>query len=230
VVVNFKGFDAAFDFSETIATDAEWEKRLITVFEWPIPSFFGPVKQLAREGETSIFFLIAESQRAALEAVAVKAGATVTFSQPYAGLKSQPLLSDYTWNHTTLWAMKADPAYTYLQCGFSPDRVREQFALLKGKYGADFLLHIEWMKNGEGVMIPGSIPVVRFTTEERLNEMIDLCRANGVFVANPHVNNVEGGGRYREDNVQLQAKYKYDACGLMNPGKMASFVKQEQTV
>jgi hypothetical protein len=44
------------------------------------------------------------------------------------------------------------------------------------------------------------------------------------------VNNVEGGGRYREDNVQLQAKYKYDASGLMNPGKMASFVKQEQTV
>jgi len=230
LVLNFTTFDAAFDFSETIAKGAEWDKRLITVFEWPIPSFFGPVKQLAREGETSIFFLIAESQRTALEAAAVKAGATVTLSQPYAGLKSQPLLSDYTWNHTTLWAMKADPAYTYLQCGFSPERVREQFALLKGKYGADFLLHIEWMKNGDGVMIPGSIPVVRFTTEERLNEMIDLCRANGVFVANPHVNNVEGGGRYREDNAQLQAKYKYDAMGLMNPGKMASFEKQEQTV
>ena len=230
VVLNFTSFDSAFDFSEIIATGADWDKRLITVFEWPIPSFFGPVKQLAREGETSIFFLIAESQRTALEAAAVKAGATVTLSQPYAGLKSQPLLSDYTWNHTTLWAMKADPAYTYLQCGFSPERVREQFALLKGKYGADFLLHIEWMKNGEGVVIPGSIPVVRFTTEERLNEMIDLCRANGVFVANPHVNNVEGGGRYREDNAQLQAKYKYDAMGLMNPGKMASFEKQEQTV
>jgi hypothetical protein len=77
-------------------------------------------------------------------------------------------------------------------------------------------------------MVPGSIPVVRYTTEERLNEMIDLCRANGVFVANPHVNNVEGGGRYRQDNAQLQAKYKYDAKGLMNPGKMVSFVKQEQ--
>ena len=236
VVLNFKSFDAAFDFSETMAKSSDWDKRLITVFEWPIPSFFAPVKQLAREGETSIFFLIAESQRAALEAAAAKGGATVTFSQPYAGLKSQPLLSDYTWNHTTLWAMKADPAYTYLQCGFSPERVREQFALLKGRYGEDFLLHIEWMKNGDGVMIPGSIPVVRFSTEERLNEMIETCRANGVFVANPHVNNVEGGGRYREDNAQLQAKYKYDAKGLMNPGKMASFVrrdveaKQEQAV
>jgi hypothetical protein len=34
---------------------------------------------------------------------------------------------------------------------------------------------------------------------------------------------VEGGGRYRADNLQLLAKYKYDPCGLLNPGKMISF-------
>jgi hypothetical protein len=53
--------------------------------------------------------------------------------------------------------------------------------------------------------------------------MIDYCREIGVSVANPHVNNVEGGGRYRSDNVQLLAKYKYDAKGLLNPGKMVTF-------
>ena len=47
------------------------------------------------------------------------------------------------------------------------------------------------MKNGEGVVIPGAIPVVRFTSEERLNEMIAYCRSIGVFVANPHVNYLE---------------------------------------
>jgi FAD/FMN-containing dehydrogenase len=227
VALTFKSFAAAFDFSETIAKSGDWDKRLITVFEWPIPSFFGPVKQLARDGETSIFLMIAESQREALEAAAVGAGATVTLSQAYTGLRSQPLLSDYTWNHTTLWAMKADATYTYLQCGYHPERAREQFAALKDKYGDDFLLHIEWMKNGESVMIPGAIPVVKFTDAARLNEMIDYCREIGAGVANPHVNNVEGGGRYREDNVQLMAKYKYDAKGLMNPGKMASFVLKE---
>jgi len=225
VALNFKSFAAAFDFSESIAKDPAWDKRLITVFEWPIPSFFAPVKQLALEGETAIFLMVAESQREALVAAAEQAGATVMLAEPWTGLRSQPLLSDYTWNHTTLWAMKADPAYTYLQCGYDTNHAREQFAKLKAKYGEDFLLHIEWMKNGEGVMVPGSIPVVRYSTEARLNEMIDYCREIGVFVANPHVNNVEGGGRYREDNVQLQAKHKYDAKGLMNPGKMASFVK-----
>ena len=37
------------------------------------------------------------------------------------------------------------------------------------------------------------------------------------------MNNVEGGGRYRADNVQLLAKQRYDPKGLLNPGKMITF-------
>jgi FAD/FMN-containing dehydrogenase len=65
--------------------------------------------------------------------------------------------------------------------------------------------------------------VVRHTTDERLNEMISYCEEIGVFVANPHVNYVEGSGRFRADNIQLRAKRRYDPKGLLNPGKMASF-------
>ena len=222
-VVAFDAFDRAFDFSERIATSEAWTKRLVTPFEWPIPSFFSPVQNVAPEGKALIFFLIAEDQRAALEAAAREAGGEVTFSAPYNGLRTLPLLSDYTWNHTTLWAMKSDPAYTYLQCGFDAVNARSQFAKLKQRFGDEFLLHIEFIKNAQGVVFPGAIPVVRFTTEERLNEMIAYCREIGVSVANPHVNNVEGGGRYRSDNIQLMAKYKYDSKGLLNPGKMITF-------
>jgi FAD/FMN-containing dehydrogenase len=228
--VAFDRFDQAFDFSERIAAGEEWEKRLVTTFEWPIPSFFTPVHTLVREGKALIFFMIAEEQRASLEKAAQAAGGEVTFSAPYAGLRTVPLLSDYTWNHTTLWAMKFDPEYTYLQCGFDAVRARSQFALLKARFGDEFLFHLEFMKNGEGVVVPGSIPVVRFSTVERLNEMIDYCREIGVTVANPHVNNVEGGGRYRSDNAQLLAKYKYDGKGLLNPGKMATFERQSAGV
>ena len=218
--VAFDTFDQAFDFSERIATSEEWTKRLVTTFEWPIPSFFSPVRTLAPEGKALIFFMIAEEQRTSLETAAREAGGAVTFSAPYKGLRTVPLLSDYTWNHTTLWAMKSDPEYTYLQCGFDAVAARSQFARLKQRFGDEFLLHLEFIKNAQGVVFPGAIPVVRFTTEKRLNEMIDYCREIGVSVANPHVNNVEGGGRYRSDNVQLLAKHKYDTKGLLNPGKM----------
>jgi hypothetical protein len=105
--------------------------------------------------------------------------------------------------------------------------VRDQMRRLKERFGDEILFHMEFWKAGDGRMIPGAIPVVYYTTEERLNEMISFCREIGVFVANPHVNNVEGGGRYREDNVQLLAKQRYDPKGLLNPGKMITFKPQE---
>ncbi len=86
--VAFDTFDQAFDFSERIATSEEWTKRLVTTFEWPIPSFFSPVRTLAPEGKALIFFMIAEEQRATLETAAREAGGVVTFSAPYAGLRT----------------------------------------------------------------------------------------------------------------------------------------------
>ena len=225
----FDSYEHAFAFAESIAVDTGWTKRLVTVFEWPIPSFFTPVKQVVREGKSLVLIMIASTQAAHLRKAAERSGGEVTFSGPYDGPRTQPLLSDYTWNHTTLWAMKADPAYTYLQCGFSATECREQFRQLRERYDKEILFHIEFMKNGEGVVIPGAIPVVRFTTEERLNDMIAYCRSIGVFVANPHVNYLEDGGRFRADNIQLRAKEKYDPRGLMNPGKMITFHKEAVT-
>ena len=221
--VAFATYAAAYDFSEAVAYDGKWTKRLVTTFEWPIPSCFTPIKALTRDGKAQVFFIIAREQLERLQSAATEAGGEVTLAAAYDGPRTVPLLSDYTWNHTTLWAIKQDSAFTYLQCGFSATDARQQFALLKEKFADEILFHIEFMKTGAGVVIPGAIPVVRFLTEERLNEMIDYCRSIGVSVANPHSNHVEGGGRYRADNVQLMAKYKYDPLGLLNPGKMITF-------
>ena len=42
----FDTYEQAFHFTQSIAVDGSWTKRLATVFEWPIPSFFLPVKQV----------------------------------------------------------------------------------------------------------------------------------------------------------------------------------------
>jgi FAD/FMN-containing dehydrogenase len=222
----FGAYEDAFSFAESIAVNPDWTKRLVTVFEWPIPSFFTPVKQVVRANKALVLVMIASAQAAKWQAAAEAGGGEVTFSGSYDGPRTQPLLSDYTWNHTTLWAMKADSSYTYLQCGFSSIECREQFRLLRDRFGDEILFHIEFMKNGDGIVFPGAIPVVRFTTEERLNDMIAYCRSIGVFVANPHVNYLEDAGRFRADNIQLLAKQKYDPRGLLNPGKMISFHRE----
>jgi len=226
--VAFDSYEEGFLFARSIAEDVAWTKRLVTVFEWPIPSFFTPVRQIVAQDKTLVLIMVATEQLAALRDAAARATGEVTFTGAYTGPKSQPLLSDYTWNHTTLWAMKADPTWTYIQAGFSPANCMEQFRLLRERYGKEILFHIEFMKNGEGVIVPGGIPLVYFTGEERLNELIAFCREIGVFIANPHVNYLEDGGRFRADNIQLKAKQRYDPRGLLNPGKMISFHPEAQ--
>jgi len=226
--VAFDTYEDGFLFAKSIAEGGKWTKRLVTVFEWPIPSFFTPVKQVVAKDKTLVLIMIAGDQLEALRIAAEEARGEITFTGAYTGPRTQPLLSDYTWNHTTLWAMKADPTWTYIQAGFSPINCMEQFRLLRERYGSEILFHIEFMKNGEGVIIPGAIPLVYFTGEERLNELIAYCREIGVFVANPHVNYLEDGGRFRADNIQLKAKQKYDPRGLLNPGKMISFHPEAQ--
>src|ERR1017187_5828681 len=74
MTVAFETYDQAFGFTELIAIDAAWTKRLATVFEWPIPSFFTPVKQVARAGKALALIMIATEQEAALCAAALAVG------------------------------------------------------------------------------------------------------------------------------------------------------------
>ena len=229
LVVAFDSYDAAYTFAETIANDAVITKRLVTVFEWPIPSYFAPIQRFCPPGQSLIFFLVDNSVLPEVVRKADLAGGTIAYSQPYTEPRKGPLLTDYTWNHTTLWALKTDPGLTYLQCGFHLESARQQFHLIRARFGEDFLFHIEFVKNDRGRIFPAALPIVRFKDEEYLNQMIDYCREIGVNVANPHVNQVEGGGRFRSDNIQLLAKYQFDPRGLLNPGKMATFSPEDTT-
>ena len=66
---------------------------------------------------------------------------------------------------------------------------------------------------------------MRYTTKERLDAIIAAFESRGVFIANPHVMTLEDGGRHkRADSDQLAFKHEADPMGLLNPGKMRTFV------
>jgi FAD/FMN-containing dehydrogenase len=219
--VAFDTLEQANDFCFALGENESIKKRLVTSFEWPIPSFFTPLLKWVPTGKPLAFFEIEDASLDRFKEWAGQAAGTVVFEQPFQEPRRGPLLSDYTWNHTTLWALKFDKSWTYLQCGTEPARWREQLATLKAKYGSDFLLHIEFVRT-EGKVTVGFLPVVKYTTKENLQEMIDYCRSIGVGVANPHINNLEESGRWRADDAKVVAKRTYDPAGLLNPGKMRS--------
>ena len=123
---------------------------------------------------------------------------------------------ELAWNHTTLRALKIDPTITYLQTQYPDlDHVRKIVGIL----GDEMPLHVE-MVRFDGRVVFAGLPLVRYTTEARINEIIKLHEDNGCLVFNPHRYTLEEGGMKRTDKGQLDFKKEADPTGLLNPGKM----------
>jgi hypothetical protein len=73
------------------------------------------------------------------------------------------------------------------------------------------------------------LPLVRFTTEERLDEIIRIHEDNGCPIFNPHRYTLEEGGMKQTDEVQLAFKREADPKGLLNPGKMIAWETRTST-
>lgn len=130
-----------------------------------------------------------------------------------------PPIYELAWNHTTLRGLKADPSITYLQTQYPDlDHVKKIISI----FGDELPMHIE-MTRFDGRVVFSGLPIVRYTTEERLEEIIRIHEENGCLVFNPHRYTLEEGGMKRTDRAQLEFKREADPKGLLNPGKMIAW-------
>jgi hypothetical protein len=77
-------------------------------------------------------------------------------------------------------------------------------------------------RDPDGV-VTGSIPLIFFKSEERLDEILACCAEIGVFVANPHTYVLEEGGRHPNIADKRAFKAEVDPAALLNPGKMKTY-------
>jgi FAD/FMN-containing dehydrogenase len=202
-----------------LAKEEPIRKRLVCPVEWPIPQYFIPLGNVLEPGKAAVLL---ETEEGTLDAVAELAhgfGGRVGYVIPASEYRKTLGLSDFSWNHTTLWALKTDPTVTYLQAGFSPDRFSEQIRGIKAEFGDEVLLHFEWTR-ANGQISPASLPIVRFSSEERLYEIIRFFESMGVRIFDPHTFLLDMGGR-GEYGAMLKAKRENDPRGLLNPGKIS---------
>jgi hypothetical protein len=92
--------------------------------------------------------------------------------------------------------------------------------------GDEMMDHLEFIRF-DGHIVCSGLPLVRFTTEERLDEIIRIFEDNGCLVFNPHRYTLEEGGMKRSDLGQLTFKREVDPKGLLNPGKMIAWDNPE---
>jgi FAD/FMN-containing dehydrogenase len=227
LILSAADWDRLLDWTDAAARSVGWRKRLVTQFEWPIPSYFRPLAKHLRTGDSISFLLVDRAQADEAVASAAAAGVDCVFRKPLADPPKPPLLTDYTWNHT-------DASITYVQSGFGRN-FREQFAELRKRFPGEILFHLEWtagnskMMRGNAVARDpesigvGGIPLVFFKSEERLNELLRCCDDIGVFIANPHTYFLEEGGRHPNIADKRAFKAVVDPSALLNPGKMKTY-------
>lgn len=134
-------------------------------------------------------------------------------------LAKLPPIYELAWNHTTLRALKVDPSITYLQTQYPDfDHVKKMIDL----FGDEMPMHIE-MTRFDGKIVFSGLPLVRFQSETRLEEIIRIHEENGCLVFNPHRYTLEEGGMKKTDRAQLAFKQEADPKGILNPGKMIAW-------
>jgi FAD/FMN-containing dehydrogenase len=220
------------DWTDMAARNAQWSKRLVTMFQDPIPTYFKPLLKYFRPGEHVSLYVVDKNSADEVVASAAAAGIDCVCRLRFSDPPKPPYLSDYTFNHTSLWAIKSDPSYTYIQAGFG-ENFREQFQDLHAKFPGEIVFHLEWFSRrgrlgpggkpgGDGVVV-GGIPLVHFVSEARLQEIIDYCARIGVGVNNPHTYFLEDGGHHPDIEEKRALKANLDPLGLLNPGKMRTY-------
>jgi len=226
VIVAFDDFMQAVRCGRTLAMADGIVKKLLSPIAWPLPSSFSAVRAHCPQGKSLLLGMIAEPSLETFKTLLAPYGGVLTYETPSDDSSGKVPLYEHTWNHTTLQMLKSDRSVTYLQCLFPHDRLVESVEQICARFGDEIIQHIEFIRMN-GYLTASGLPVIRYRSPERLNEIIALHEASGVMIANPHVYTLEEGSRYkRVEADQLGFKHEVDPMGLLNPGKMRSFVPQ----
>jgi len=199
-------------------------KKLLTPLAWPIPAYFRHFKSEFPAGKSCLIAMVAEPSLASFKTLVAMEGGDIAYCAATAeGPGARPLY-ECTWNHTTLHALKLDRQITYLQSLYPADRLEESVAEITALFGDELMPHLEFIRFAGRTTCSG-LHLIRYRSAERLGEILALHEARGISIANPHVFTLEDGTRHKRADIdQLGFKGEVDPYGLLNPGKMRSFV------
>jgi len=224
LIVTFDDFMTCAKFGQALGDSDGIVKKLITVFAWPIPSFFVSLKNSIPEGKHCAFVMIYEYSLASFQDLVKEFQGEICYQKTAQEASKGTPIYEFTWSHTTLHARSVDTNLTYLQSGFPTDKNLALVEKMYRHFGDEVMIHIEFTRN-YGQTVAGGGQIVRYTSEERLNEIIEYHEQNGVNIFNPHTYILEDGGMKTVDIEQLEFKQKVDPLGLLNPGKMKAWLE-----
>ena len=222
LIVTFPDFMTAARFGQRLGDADGIVKKLICICAAPISNYFAPFKEQIPTNSHCALLMIAEPCLEPFSELVKELGGTVRYQKSAQDAGKGVAIGEFTWNHTTLHARSIDPSLTYLQTLFPADKELKLVEHMYHHFGDEVMMHLEYIRVN-GVVLPAALQIVRYSTPERLQEIIKYHEDNGAFIANPHTYIIEDGGRKTIDPLQLEFKKMVDPHGLLNPGKMRAW-------
>jgi FAD/FMN-containing dehydrogenase len=227
VITGFPTLSEAMLYGNGLGEEDGMLLKNVAVVAAPVAyEYFGRYQHYLRPDHHVAIAIVAEHALDALLAVTRRhRRADILFRGdrvPEAERKGLPPAFELTWNHTTLRALRQDPTITYLQVLYPFPRHIELVERIHARFGAELPAHVEFARIDGKVTCLG-VPLVRFTSEDRLEEIIQIHEDMGAAIFNPHRYTLEEGGMKRTDEIQLAFKAETDPRGLLNPGKMIAW-------
>ncbi|TPJ80046.1 FAD-binding oxidoreductase [Mesorhizobium sp. B2-6-2] len=226
VIVGFDNFIGAARYGNALACQDGILTKLITPIAAPVPQlYFKRHQKFLREGQSICVVMVAKHGLDAFLAFTRRAGGEVIFNAATAtdeDKKGLPPAYELAWNHTTLRALRVDPSITYLQSLYPFPNQLALVEKMDAMFPGEVFSHLEFVRLDGNITCFG-LPLIKFTTEARLNEIIRLHEENGCPIFNPHRYTLEEGGMKQTDEIQLAFKRETDPQGLLNPGKMIAW-------
>jgi FAD/FMN-containing dehydrogenase len=197
-------------------------KELATV-QAPAPHrYFKRHAKFFEEGDGVLIAMAAPNAVAALLDLAAREGLRLAYRSDEASeadLKTLPHAHHLCWNHTTLRALRVDPEITFLQIQYPAENRLACIRRTAEAFPDEIIGHNEFMR-ADGALQCAGLAMVRFTTEERLREIVRAHDEMGCLMFSPHHYTVEEGGMKQTDPLHIDMKRRHDPKGLLNPGKM----------
>ncbi len=226
VIVGFDDYMKAVRLANHVANEDGLLFKEVATVAAPVPyDYFLRHKKFLRPEHSVVLLLVAPHAMDPFLAVAAHHKAEILYradTATDAEKKGLPPVFELAWNHTTLRGLRVEPTITYLQVLYPFPTHVESVEKMTKIFGDEVPGHLEFQRFDGNICCSG-LPIVRFTTEERLDEIIRIHEDNGCPIFNPHRYTLEEGGMKRTDAVQLAFKKEADPKGLLNPGKMIAW-------
>jgi FAD/FMN-containing dehydrogenase len=230
VAIAFPDFVPASQFALALAFADGIPKKMCGVFDSQLPPFFKGISGVVPDGHALVLVMVAPAALRALRDMVAEHGGRIVAEQDTVKAErdaEETPFYEYCWNHTTLQVLKKDRGVSYLQCRFPFEDTLKAVEAVRIPFRKEVWMHTECVRFG-GRITMSALPVIRWTSAERLQEIMAAFEAKGIGIANPHVLTIEEGSNYRRvPGDQLGFKRRVDPLGLLNPGKMRDFTPLE---